>query len=230
MPEKEINITYETIFDLLRRERNRADLQKLNDTFFEDVRSYLNEKSRIIDSAVEKPVSDAEKERTLKQIENTRQMLRSLFERRQQKIIQMAVMSSRNPADTGGHASLLDSEKEMIEGVILIIKKFRQQILSQISISSTQKQQKPEIKQEIKPAEAEKEHKTQLESEAKKNEPFSAEKTKVVRFLSSMPQFLGKGLEIYGPFEEDDVASLPEEIAAILIKKARAEEIKHKNF
>ena len=47
----------------------------------------------------------------------------------------------------------------------------------------------------------------------------------MIRFLSPVPKFLGKELETYGPFGEDDVANLPSEIAAILIAKGRVEEI-----
>ena len=41
-----------------------------------------------------------------------------------------------------------------------------------------------------------------------------------------MPKFVGRDLEVYGPFEEEDIANLPGEIADILILKNRAEEIK----
>ena len=48
---------------------------------------------------------------------------------------------------------------------------------------------------------------------------------KSVRFIKSVPKFLGPELEIYGPFEENDIASLPSKIAKILVKKDRAEEM-----
>jgi len=59
-----------------------------------------------------------------------------------------------------------------------------------------------------------------------KEEAEEPENTKLIRFIYSVPKFLGHYLEVYGPFEEDDTANLPEEIADILIKKGRAEEIK----
>ena len=49
--------------------------------------------------------------------------------------------------------------------------------------------------------------------------------TKLVRFLNAVPKFVGKELEEYGPFEEEDIASLPIEIATVLINKGRVEEI-----
>ena len=36
MEAKEINITYETLFEILKREKDTADLQKLDISFFDD--------------------------------------------------------------------------------------------------------------------------------------------------------------------------------------------------
>jgi len=49
--------------------------------------------------------------------------------------------------------------------------------------------------------------------------------TKLVRFLHPVPKFVGRELEVYGPFEREDIANLPKEIAEVLIIKGRAEEM-----
>ena len=43
MEAKEVNITYEVLFELLKREKDTADLQKLEPNFFNDFVDYLNE-------------------------------------------------------------------------------------------------------------------------------------------------------------------------------------------
>ena len=56
--------------------------------------------------------------------------------------------------------------------------------------------------------------------------PGSKEKEVInvtVRFLKPVPKFMGKDLETFGPFEKDDVASLPKKIANILVNKDRVE-------
>ena len=58
------------------------------------------------------------------------------------------------------------------------------------------------------------------------NEEKRLKDTKLVRFLYSVPKFVGKELEEYGPFEEEDIANLPIEIAKVLIDKGRVEEVK----
>ena len=39
----------------------------------------------------------------------------------------------------------------------------------------------------------------------------------MVRFLSPIPKFVGEELETYGPFERDQISTLPAKIAKILI-------------
>ena len=55
--------------------------------------------------------------------------------------------------------------------------------------------------------------------------PGEDKSTKIVRFLYAVPKFVGKELEEYGPFAEEDIANLPGEIADVLITQGNAEEI-----
>ena len=50
----EINISYETLFELLRREKTRDELQKLEDSFFTDVVNYLKEKEEFLQNQKKK--------------------------------------------------------------------------------------------------------------------------------------------------------------------------------
>lgn len=236
MAEKDINITYETLFDLLRREKSRAELQKLDNSFFEDVNSYIKEKHAILkDQQMKIGMSTiAEKEKTEKQIENIKSMLKGLFERRQQKIVEMAIIKSRTLSDTTDYSALLKEEREMFDELFELLQNFKKKVLVRLLtepdfMQPNQEKKEPEL---IKPEKIETAEETEgitkiekREAEIKE-EAEEPEKTKLIRFIYSVPKFLGHHLEIYGPFEEDDTANLPEEIADILIKKGRAEEIK----
>ena len=46
----DIKITLETLYDILRNEKKREDLQKIEVTFFLDVVSYLREKQALLES------------------------------------------------------------------------------------------------------------------------------------------------------------------------------------
>ena len=48
---------------------------------------------------------------------------------------------------------------------------------------------------------------------------------KLVRFLNAVPKFVGDDLKVYGPFEEEDMANLPEKVANVLIENKRVEQI-----
>ena len=49
---------------------------------------------------------------------------------------------------------------------------------------------------------------------------------KTIKIINSIPKFINKDLKTFGPYLREDIAKLPDEIADILIKKNRAEEIK----
>ena len=54
-----------------------------------------------------------------------------------------------------------------------------------------------------------------------------AEKPKriLVRFLKAIPAIIGPDMKAYGPFNEEDVASLPAENAEVLLKRGVAMEV-----
>ncbi len=225
MAEKEINITYETLFDLLRREKNRAELQKLSGTFFEDVSSYIKEKHAILkDQQMKIGMSaSAEKEKTEKQIENINNMLKGLFERRQQKIVEMAIIKSKTSSDITDYSGFLKGEREMFDELVELLYRFKKKVLLRLvtELEFIEPKQRETELTEPKKLETAEETKPEIKEETEEQE-----KTKLVRFIHSVPRFVGRHLEVYGPFEDDDTANLPEEIADILIKKGRAEEIK----
>lgn len=50
-------------------------------------------------------------------------------------------------------------------------------------------------------------------------------KNSVLRFLKDVPAIIGADMKTYGPFKTEDVASLPNENAKILIKQGLAEKV-----
>ncbi len=206
MEKSDIVITYETIFEILMREKSRDDLQKLSPSFFKDVVLYLNEKKSTIKTDKLGVFSTDEKDKTKRQIANVQKMLTELYERREKKLISLALIRSRNPGAIIDVSPLLDEEKHMFESMVDTMDSFRKNVCQNIVLGEPPilpmfSQRMPEIR-------------------------LPKEKdTKLIRFISPVPKFVGKELEIYGPFDEEDVASLPFEIADVLIKKGKAEEV-----
>lgn len=206
MSEK-INLTYETLFDTLRLEKNTGELQQLNERFYEDVVSYLNSKQDIL-KKTEGDFSEAEREKTHVQIQNIKKILKELFERREKKIIELALNKARTGSDIIDLSVLLPQEKKLFEKLVKVFTEHRKEILENM-INGKQ----PTLNEVI--------HVNEEKTEQKKETD-----KKIVKFIHPVPKFLGKQLEVYGPFEAEEISKLPKEIADILIRKGRAEEIK----
>ena len=67
--------------------------------------------------------------------------------------------------------------------------------------------------------------KQETEQPPKEQESLPKEEKKKIKLLHAIPKFVGRELEIYGPFEDGEIEELPLELANILIDKGKAEEI-----
>ena len=204
--EKGSKITYETLFDILRNEKNREELQTLDPNLFEDLIQYLKEKKHLLDEAPSGELfSNIEKEKTQKQLENAKKLIKELYERREKKILNMAMINSR-VSGLLDKSAMLAEEKQLFDRLTNLLEIFRVDVLYKLLDGNT-----PLVRNI-----GETESAVQKPKEQKDG-------TLLLRFLQPVPKFVGKSLEIYGPFEADDVASLPKEIADVLVSKGRAE-------
>lgn len=215
--EAKINITFETLFEILRNEKNRSDLQKLSPTFSEDVSSYLQDKQSMLRSTPSKldVFSEEEKEKTVMQLSKIKSILKELYERRERKVADMALNKARTNTSIIDTSALMAREKELFESLVDILGRHKQAAFSELFEQKTvvvrHESQESPLKEE--------------EEEGEEKQEEKQADMKMVRFLYAVPKFMGKELETYGPFDEEDVASLPAEIAELLVKKGRAEEL-----
>lgn len=221
---KEINITYETLFELLRREKTREELQKLENSFFSDVVEYLKGKNEVLNLPKNDLFAAEERRKAETQLENIKNILKELYEKRERKIINMALDMSRTSmgalnSEIVDTSAMLKEEKELFDYLVENLNNVRKNVLYNIleaKIPDVEKKEE-ENKEEVN----EIENKEKAEPEPEKDEENKTQKQ--VRFLHAVPRFIGKDLEEYGPFEQEDVANLPSEIADVLINKERAE-------
>jgi len=210
----EVKITYETLFALLRTEKSREELQELDTNFFDDVIKYLNEKAEMFkrQEGSLNAFMDNEKDKEEKQIHNIKRIIKELYERREKKIIDMALNKSKTKTNIINTATMMKEEKLLYEFLISTLDRFREGILINLLEGKQATLQKEEIKTNNP------ETKTECEGNEQNNGMLC------VKFKHSVPQFLGKELERYGPYEEGDQVELPHEIADILINKGRVEQ------
>ena len=215
MEDKGITITYETLFEILRREKDRLELQKLDISFYDDVISYIQEKKALLDGKGQQQLfSEDEKIKTEKQLINIRKILRELYERREKKIMNMAVDKSRTQSDLIDTSSLLETEKTLFDNLVNVLDAFRENILIKVLNAE------PVAAVQQQPVNITGEEPTPIAQKQSSDKP-----TKLIRFKLAVPKFVGLDGEEFGPFEEEDIASLPREIAEVLIRKERPDEI-----
>ncbi len=196
-------ITYESLYDALRRERSFTELQKLDPDFFKNVVKYLEEKESILGIQRKKSSGfSSELGKTQIQIENVRKLIKEIYENRERKIIQLAILSSKTEAGNVDLSSMLNEEKLFYNSLLEQFNRYRKGILHNLL-----NKQPPVIE------ESPKELKSHISQQ---------DNTRLVRFTHPTPKFVGEDMNIYGPFEAEDIANLPEKVATLLIEKKRA--------
>jgi len=190
-------ITYEILYDILRRERSRQELQKLDINFFNDINKYIKEKKAILEDLKSKSSIFAKKEieKTEKELINIKKIVKEIYDKRESKILQLALSSAVTNRIQDG-SNLLSEEKLIFDGLVKFLKDSRENLLNQL-----------------------------LDDEKPKVIKSEQESIKTVRILQPIPKFIGDDLNEYGPLEEEFIASLPIKVAELLIKNNKAEEI-----
>jgi len=242
---QEVVITYETLFELLKRERERPDLQKLEPSFFSDTIDYIKDKKKILEARSDSPFAVEERKKTERQLENIYKILKELYERREKKIISLALDKSRTKSNLIDTTALLKEEKVVFEALTNAFDTYRDAILysvlnekmpfmqSHVSdlpaigmASESLREPRISLRAGSQTDRSELPHKSLEKPKEDFKTAFELKKlTKLVRFMHAVPKFVGSELEEYGPFEGEDIANLPAEIADVLISKGKVEEI-----
>lgn len=202
MSGEEIKITYDTLFDILRREKDKKEIQKLDENFFANVAAYFSDKKSILDKIDD--YSEEEADRIKTQIQNAKRIVREIYNAREKKIVEKAIIKARTKSDIITTENMLDEEKELFNNLVDVLSKERENVLNKI-IKGSKIPKKEKAKQEVK------------------------KKGVLVRFLVQIPEFVGMDGENYGPFNPDEIALLPEKIANILINTDKAEAIESRD-
>ncbi len=262
-------ISYDTIMELLRNEKDRSDLQKLDEVFYEALYDYLSAKLNNLNNAS----GTDSYQKLMLEFNNLKRMINDLYDRRERKIVTLALLKARTPSAITDFSAMHPLEKSFFNALVELFESYRNTIIGSLfegkypglsnealnnaSSDSTRPKpiEKPHTQPLNKPQDLDNSTTTphaqelttpKLKAEpAKDNQKESFEMVrsanpqqssvtttammsgtkKLVRFIHGVPRFVGRELEVYGPFAKGDVAELPAEIADLLIKKKRAEEL-----
>ncbi len=200
---KEVVLTYETLYELLRREKSRDELQQLDEQYFRDTLTYLKEKQQAYDDNLVKNdiFSQSERDKLQIQLANIKKIIRDLYDIRERKIINMAINHTRTNAQIADTAHLIIQEKALYDSIVTALAHHRTSILLKLL-----EQRMPDI----------------MPIEKEIEEPIQETTTKKVKFTEKVDQFVDEELETYGPYEAEQEAELPPDLANILISQGKA--------
>jgi DNA replication initiation complex subunit (GINS family) len=214
---EEIKITLETLYDLLRNEKKREELQELEETFFVDTVAYLQEKKCLLGARkqADELFAAGEREKVEYELRSIQRILKELYEKREKKIIEIALNRSKTGSDLIDTSSMLSEEKEFYKQTLAILDGFRREVLftllkgelPSLGMSKSLQQRKKEIKAE-------------LEKEVEENDSMTK-----VKFVHPTPSFVWKDMKVYGPYDIGDEIEIFPEVADLLVRKGRAEKV-----
>ncbi len=114
-------ITYNDLYEALRKERYSDDLQLLNKDFLQNVAGYLEEKRKFSDK--EDDLFSDVVLKSKKKLENAMAIFKELLLRRRKKILNLAFVASETGISKKDFENLLDFEKELFEDIVKSLEK-----------------------------------------------------------------------------------------------------------
>jgi len=117
-------ITYQEIYDILRKEKYNEELQQLPQNFLEEVSSYLLEKKDIVNREQKNQELFSDTMRIIrKQLDNALSIIKEILVIRERKVLNLAFIASITGITKKDTENLLEHEKELFE---VTIKKLEQ--------------------------------------------------------------------------------------------------------
>jgi len=219
-----IKITLETLYDILRNEKKKEDLQKLDASFFFDVVGYLREKQALLElkHEGENIFAVGEKEKLEYELRSIRRILKELYEKREKKILDIAMNKSRTGSDIIDTTSMLREEKEFYTQVLQSLDHFRRGVLLNLFRGEL-----PMVNGEVQRIDLSLEQrKEQIKAELEQQADPEEKPVKTrIRFTHPTPSFVWKDMKVYGPFDTGEETEIFPEVADLLVRKGRAEKL-----
>jgi hypothetical protein len=109
-------ITYNDLYEALRKERYSEELQVLPKNFIQDAADYFNEKKK--ESEVKEDFFSDATIKSKKKLENAVGIFRELLLRRKKKVLNLAFVASETGISKKDFENMISFEKELFESVV----------------------------------------------------------------------------------------------------------------
>jgi DNA replication initiation complex subunit (GINS family) len=192
------DITYKTLRKLQQAEQTAGTLTKITVDFYQNLSAYMRD--------IERSVAQEKNPLKLKvftdEMVNTKKIANSIYELREKKIVQAALATARGA--TPDLKNLLEVERKLYTALVDQITASRKMIFEQQT-----NYPQPPVMQQISP-----------------EKPQAVSNTNpIVRVIEDTPEFMGTDEKTY-LLRKDDVLTLPQEMAAPLLKKGVVKQVK----
>ncbi len=116
-------ITYNDLYEALRKERYSDDLQPLTKSFLKEVFEYLEDKKNFSDKEDVNGLFSDIALKNKKKLENSMAIFKELLLRRRKKILNLAFVASETGISKKDFENLLDFEKDLFEDIVKSLEK-----------------------------------------------------------------------------------------------------------
>jgi len=194
------NFTYEDLYELLRAEKYSTDLQSLNSEQLGKIKQYLDAKRTILLKDKGSDFDRAKRDKLRTELENARRAMKDLYEKREKKIINRAMFTARMAFKMRDTTNMLPSEQELYDRLVDVLKFGWASFFKELNRAGVNSTEEPKL----------------LKEPSKR----------LLKFNEAIPELMDSELKKYGPFEANQVASLPDELAELLIQQKKVTELR----
>ncbi|MEM3112936.1 MAG: hypothetical protein QXI33_00740 [Candidatus Pacearchaeota archaeon] len=127
-------ITYNDLYEALRKERYSEQLQSLPKKFIANVAEYLEEKKKIFNQSGILPAEEIIKVK--KQFENATSIFKELMVLRKKKLLGLVFVASETGINKRDFENMLDFEKELFDNIIISVEHADKTLNSQFNYTN----------------------------------------------------------------------------------------------
>jgi DNA replication initiation complex subunit (GINS family) len=219
----EEQLTFERLFDLLRTEKNLPSLQKLPDSFYKDSITYLSAKMDMAKRS--SPEQIGQYDHAIQQLRNARKIIEEIYDRREKKIMALAISKSRTSSSIVDTSNLLLEEMSLYSSLVTTLGQFRGGILQAVLELKQPFSQNPELLANVKSRKI-LDAETFSENYVHDQDSRLSKDNYMYVTLLDIPEFMAPNMEMMGPFKKGEKIKLADDVAKVLLanKQIRSDE------
>jgi|APHM01.1.fsa_nt_gi hypothetical protein len=208
MPEN--TLTFSELRKIQKQEKREEKLSDLDKSFVIEANDYLETKKNA-----------GEENREYR---NAKRVYNKVISIREKKIVKKARLAAKTDVQTST-SNFLPREQELFRELKEIFgshrKKMERAVEEEI-VEEEKEDREKNVNKETEPESVQDDEENESSRSSKEKLEETDEGYKKVEIVSEVPEFMGTDLETYGPFDQGEKTSLPEENAEILANRGNA--------